>query len=192
MTVEQALKESRGTTLMEGRAIREVQAMLYAGECVQWAITGNMEVIDTGAKMYGSMQNYFDFKNKVSGVMVLTDQRVIFCSSILFGSNKMLKTFALDEVCGVNQTSTLALATLRVQGIFETLSIQGGEFGVSGMRTRLEQAVKETKAKTAQPAPAPQDTQTLEGQLRSLKSLLDDGILTTAEYEAKKKQILGL
>lgn len=29
-------------------------------------------------------------------------------------------------------------------------------------------------------------------QLRKLKSLLDDGVITQSEYEAKKKQILGI
>lgn len=43
------------------------------------------------------------------------------------------------------------------------------------------------------PAPAAAAPQTdAADQIRKLKSLLDDGILTQAEFDAKKKQILGI
>jgi membrane protease subunit (stomatin/prohibitin family) len=43
-------------------------------------------------------------------------------------------------------------------------------------------------------APAPQNTATpdITKQLTDLKGLLDDGILTQEEFDAKKKQILNL
>ena len=46
-------------------------------------------------------------------------------------------------------------------------------------------------APSASAAPA-ESASDLESQLRALKSLLDDGILTQEEFDAKKKQVLGL
>ena len=46
---------------------------------------------------------------------------------------------------------------------------------------------------TSQPAPAPAGTVvSVVEEIRGLKALLDDGILTHDEFEAKKKQLLGI
>lgn len=42
------------------------------------------------------------------------------------------------------------------------------------------------------PAPQPSSAPSVADQLRSLKALVDDGILTQEEFDAKKKQLLGL
>ena len=41
-------------------------------------------------------------------------------------------------------------------------------------------------------APETAPTDTLESQLRTLKGLLDEGILSQEEFDAKKRQLLGL
>lgn len=195
MTVEQALKESRSPTFTQGRAIRAAQAMIHSGECVQAAIMCNTEVMNVGTRTYNSVQNYFDPQNKLPGIAVLTDQRIFFCNANAFGDSKLSKMFSLQDIHSVEHSATLGCATLRIQGIFETLVINTTEIRMRGLRTRLEQAVSRIQREAAeepQPVRASQDTETLEEQIHALKRLLDGGYLTSAEYEAKKKQILGL
>lgn len=55
---------------------------------------------------------------------------------------------------------------------------------------RAAQAIRQRVAQTHAPAqPSPPD---VADQIRKLASLLDEGILSAEEFEAKKRQLLGL
>jgi len=51
---------------------------------------------------------------------------------------------------------------------------------------------REQPAETAAPAPAPTAEPEYVGELERLSQLRDQGILSDEEFEAKKKQILGI
>lgn len=57
-------------------------------------------------------------------------------------------------------------------------------------RSKKKAAVQPAQAPVPAPVAAPSND--LTGQLTELKNLLDQGILTQDEFEAKKKKILGL
>ena len=57
---------------------------------------------------------------------------------------------------------------------------------------RLQQFVAEYGEKPARSAPMPPTERSIADQIRELKTMLDDGLITDAEFQAKKKQILGI
>ncbi len=73
-------------------------------------------------------------------------------------------------------------------------AIVGGAIAVSAVssarRNRAERQAIEGAQGQEEVAAAPQDDMTT--QLTQLKGLLDQGVLTQEEFDAKKKQLLGL
>jgi len=82
-----------------------------------------------------------------------------------------------------------------LRGIARTAVISGTATAVSNNVSRrqsrrwADQAEEEQPAEVAQAAPAQDDTVQ---QLQQLAQLKDQGILTQEEFDAKKKQILGI
>ena len=86
---------------------------------------------------------------------------------------------------------------MRRRGLFGTMArtavISGTATAVSGNVARKQQAKAQAQAATQPVAtPAPSSTDDQIAQLQKLAQLKDQGILTQAEFDAKKAQILGL
>lgn len=73
--------------------------------------------------------------------------------------------------------------------------------GVVGLNTKyistdelnyFEKCIQQTKDRAKTAEPEPEVSNDMAGQLRKLKELLDDGIITQEEFDAKKKELLGL
>lgn len=62
---------------------------------------------------------------------------------------------------------------------------------VSSSRAKKQAAAQQAQAPAPQPAPAASTNEAIE-QIKKLAELKDQGILTDAEFEAKKKKLLGL
>jgi len=87
-----------------------------------------------------------------------------------------------------------------LRGMARTAVIAGTATAVSNNVSRRQaqrwnaQAEEQTAAQAPAQAPAPasDDTNTQIAELQQLAQLKDQGILTQEEFDAKKKQILGL
>lgn len=65
--------------------------------------------------------------------------------------------------------------------------------GALGTAKQFRDVVMDYEKRASQPAPAPADAPvSAVEEIRGLKALLDEGILTQEEFEAKKKQLLGI
>jgi hypothetical protein len=76
-----------------------------------------------------------------------------------------------------------------------TAVVAGTATAVSGRVARRQQnryAAEEQQTAAAAPAPAAADEPEYMAELEQLAQLRDQGIVTPEEFEAKKKQILGL
>ncbi len=76
-----------------------------------------------------------------------------------------------------------------LRGVARTAVIAGTATHVSNNVSR-RQAARWSAEEQAQPAQAPVDDTT--AQLQQLAQLKDQGIITQEEFDAKKKQILGI
>ena len=81
-----------------------------------------------------------------------------------------------------------------LRGMARTAVIAGTATAVSNNVSRRQAERWSAQEQDAAPAPAPAvpDTQDQMAQLQQLAALKDQGILTQAEFDAKKQQILGL
>lgn len=84
-----------------------------------------------------------------------------------------------------------------LRGMARTAAIAGTATAVSNRVSRRQaerwygdEQQAQAQAPAAAPAPAPADDMTAE--LQQLAQLKDQGILTQEEFDAKKKQILGI
>ena len=84
-----------------------------------------------------------------------------------------------------------------VRGVARTAVVAGTATAVSGRVARRQQqkfAAEEPQAdpQPAAPAAAPEEEPAYMAELEQLAQLRDQGILSPEEFEAKKKQILGI
>ncbi len=85
-----------------------------------------------------------------------------------------------------------------LRGMARTAAVAGTATAVSNKVSRRQGNRWAAKEQQSQPAPAPQQPAPVSqpdpevAQLQQLAGLRDQGILTNAEFEAKKKKILGI
>lgn len=95
-----------------------------------------------------------------------------------------------------NGTITIALAGTSGSGVLYHGLLFGGSNNIVFVYNRdevrkaeaMKKRIAELQASPPPEASSPSDAD----ELRKFKALLDDGIITAAEFEAKKKQILGI
>jgi hypothetical protein len=83
----------------------------------------------------------------------------------------------------------------RGPGLIGTAARAGVAVGVAGrVRHRQEQrwAAEEQPASAEQAPPAPAAAPDYTAELERLAKLRDDGVITAEDFEAKKKQLLGI
>lgn len=132
-------------------------------------------------------------------LVVCTDQRVLFIDKgMLYGIRST--EIPMDMVNSVNYSMAIMFGKVSiVNGAKETLVENVDKKTAPILAKKIKEARDEFMIKQNQPNQSIQAiTQTapkeksVGDQLRELKSLLDDGIITQDDFDAKKKQLLGL
>lgn len=123
------------------------------------------------------------------GIVALTDRRVIFFVSQLVGKERT-EDFPLSKVSTVNWSKKRMKLTdtgqIEIAGSGFAVAIEGvasvdGEAMVRAIRERLAAPV----------APASTGSVDVADQIKKLADLRDAGVLTDAEFDAKKQELLG-
>ena len=150
--------------------------------------------------------------NGTSGeALVVTDSRVIvlkagYSSGAMFG--RKAKSFPFDQISSVETSRAITAGRLQITAA-GTVEIKQQSIGdafqaenvvnyptAKGMHEKFTRAAtiirgKMAAARQQQPAVTP-GTFSLADELERLASLVTKGILSQAEFDAKKKQLLGL
>ncbi|MBP6731491.1 MAG: SHOCT domain-containing protein [Chitinophagales bacterium] len=128
-----------------------------------------------------------------SGVVAVTNKRVIFSSAILFSSkfvdmdiNKITSVGASDSIMNKLMNSDKLL--IRDSG---GTTLELSAIHRDGMQ-QVVNKIKEVQNALNTSAPASSGTSTAINDLEKLAELKAKGILTEEEFAAKKKQLLGL
>lgn len=120
----------------------------------------------------------------------VTNKRFIMAQKKLLGET--VQSVSLENVNDITFTSGVALGVVTVDTIKEKFNVAIDKKQAKNISDRLHALLTELKDQKCTPASvasaAPSDTD----QLFKLKDLLDAGILTQEEFDAKKKQLLGL
>ncbi|WP_327006925.1 SHOCT domain-containing protein [Dactylosporangium sp. NBC_01737] len=159
----EAAKAQMPATLGTGRALRSLAGQVWERETVERIVIGS--------------------HCKGLGLLVLTDHRVMFVRDA-----EPAEEFPLDRITSVQWADGRLLGTV-------TIHASGGETVIKGLERYTGRAfadavterIDSRRLEVVAPPPAPGD---VFEQLRKLAELRDAGILTEAEFTAKKTELL--
>lgn len=182
MNLKEALKQSGSITFLNGGNIKEAEKRIQKDETLLYALITCISSV----LVNGQLNTNFTLKNKDSGVFVITNKRIFFAQSIL-GSSKF-KEIQLENIQSIDSAKNID-AKIRICGITEMFVLDVKRKQVNEIECILNQAITNLKSYEGN-----DNTKSLSNydQLKQLKNLLDDGIITQEEFDAKKKQLLGL
>ncbi|WP_081589606.1 PH domain-containing protein [Liquorilactobacillus vini] len=126
-------------------------------------------------------------------LVVCTNQRILFIDKgMLYGIKST--EIPLDMVNGVSYSKGLVLGSISVVNGAKTTEIKNvNKETASLMANAIKKAAIEYKANLQEnKSNSTSQIYDLANELRELKSLVNDGIITQEDFEAKKKQILNL
>lgn len=174
-TIQQQLKDAGVTdTFGTKKEIKALPDMLFDDEIIQYATSG--------------------FVDGNTVLMVCTNTRILFVDKgLVFGIKST--EIPLNMVNGVSYSKGLILGSIAiVNGAVTTKIEQVNKNTAPIMVEKIKQAtamLQQANQQPATPAPASEQPDLVE-QLRGLKVLVDEGVLTQEEFDAKKKQVLGI
>lgn len=185
-----AIKASGTSTVMQKGSIKDAAFMIRTDETVIAALAANVSL----GEPQGMIEvNTMSIKNKMAGVVVVTNQRVIFAASSGFKSSKSIY---LTDINAIDDSSVGALfgCVLRIQTTSTVLAIDGIKQTLDPFRNKLEEAAYNAREAKEQKNNNVVIQQAASGadEILKYKGLLDAGIITEEEFNAKKAQILGL
>lgn len=118
---------------------------------------------------------------------VITNKRFILAQKKLIGGT--IQTISLSNVNDVTLSKNLVNHFVVVDTIKETFNVNTQDAKTAeNIYHAIHKALGDTKA----PRPVSGGASSLSDQLAELKKLLDTGLITQRDFDAKKKQILGI
>jgi len=126
--------------------------------------------------------------NIVTEAIVATTVRLLIVRDVIFGKN--IETIAYEDIASISAQKELlgAIVSIETNGkrkwTIKSLPKESAEKVVRWVRARKEQVSVEPLEAARQDDPL--------ARLKKLKELLDQGIISEADYEAKKREILPL
>lgn len=171
MTIKEWLKKTKSKRFVSRRTIRGVKRLLQEDEKVLFAGGGQLE--DGG----------------LLGVFVVTPRRVFFYQGFI-----LYPTFyeiAMQDILTVEAS----FGFLIVKSLASNISFHSYSLNVAPVK--MQTLIKQQMAQYANPLRAGAPTASngsisTADELLKWKQLLDSGAITQEEYDAKKKQLLGL
>ena len=187
--IADAIRASGTSTMMQKGSIKDAAAMIRADETIIAALSANVSL----GEPQGSIKvNPMNFKNKLAGVVVITNQRVVYAAS---SGYKAAKTIYLTDINAIDESSYGSLLgyVLRIQTASTALCIDGGKATLGAFRNKLDEAIHDLREANEQKnTVVVQQVVSGADEILKYKGLMDAGIITEEEFNAKKKQILGL
>lgn len=159
--------------------IESAEKLLYPDEQVLF-------ISPTNCTMYSSNTRK---KESLPGVAILTDRRFIFHYKVLL--NTSTDTVTLDEIRSVNCSGNgLTGGHIEIHTIAKTYDIlvTYKKDIMQKIQNTFETAKNSTVSNNSQSVSATSSAD----EIMKFKQLLDNGVITQEEFEAKKKQLLNL
>lgn len=125
----------------------------------------------------------------------ITNKRIIMAQKQTIAGEK-LQTVYLDNVNDITFSSGLALGVMTIDTIKETFNVgldKKSAKAINAKAVELLHSLKDNKSEAAPAADAPaQQAVSAADEILKFKQLLDAGVITQEEFNAKKAQLLGL
>ena len=189
-TLEEALKNENFLQLKLNKgSIKLAQKMLQADETILYAGIRNIGVKPIVNDL---KPNPYNIKDKMAGVFVITDKRVLCCENALIRNT--FKQIAIDKVQSVD-TLTMIFSQIRITGLTDMFIVDTkNEKDTLNIANALEQARNNISdfpyAEKNSVSCDDKSTERIKA-LKDLKELLDSGVLTKEEFVNEKARILN-
>jgi hypothetical protein len=155
-------------------AFKIIEANLLPGEDVHMVFVGLHNFISAT-------------KHNENFAFAISDRR------ILMGQHKILnntfQAILLDHLNDITLNTGIVYGTICFDTIKETFNVGVDKLTARSIFSRIQEAAFKPKTTPAIQSSPPADST---DELRKYKALLDDGLITADEYNAKKRQLLGL
>ncbi len=191
MDIEEYVRKNNTYNILNKGAIKKAQNLIYNNEKIIYAMVTN---ISFNRNSYTSFENQnklfggaMQLKKVLSGVVVITNKRIIFCNSTLGTTNE--KQMSIKDIQSIDEhiSGLTKTGELRVVGITETFAIKILRKGLNeevkkAINTAMEferNCIEHNNYKISNA-----------DEIRKYKQLYDEGIITENEYERKKQELL--
>ncbi|MEV0544282.1 PH domain-containing protein [Nocardia salmonicida] len=156
-----------------------------------WKLGGGREIKNLGAHLYDTETVQLIAQGTYSddqGIIVLTDTRLLFLFHGIVRQRK--EDFPLRSISSVQSKTGMITGELQIFSSGNTAKISGV------VKDDLEKIAEAIRQQIAHGSPSPPATTAasapdITDQLRKLAELYEAGILTEAEFTAKKQELLG-
>ncbi len=192
MTVDEAIKRSGTTNILAKGSTKKAQKLIENNEEVIYALNTNVLIVDTNKTLMKNTKGMFSLTNGLNGVVVVTNKRVIFCSSIL--GNSKIKQILIQDITSIDENinGLTKMGQFRIQGITETfvLNIYKSKI-VDDLRNAIYKCQEmQNKAYSETNTIINSYQSSNADEILKFKQLLDEGIITQSEFERKKQELL--
>lgn len=183
--IEQAINTFDNKKMQPNKKeLKSVEELLREDERVLYISNTNLDVTTAGKK------------ERIPGVCVLTSQRFIFHKNEykLLGigvGGDTTESIALDRIDSVNSVSTLAVSYVQFHAMTKSYNILCPKKEMKLLQQTFESAISDFSAQKNAPAPAAAVAIDPVAQIKQLSELHDAGILSDAEFETKKADLLS-
>lgn len=124
--------------------------------------------------------------------LYVTDQRIILheIKGLIFNDEKSIP---LKSISSINISKKLLSSTLKIVSTGNKAIIEDVPAHIAlEIKNAIENLKKDFKTKSASSTKKEKDMYDIGNEIRELKDLLEDGLITEEEFNAKKKQLLGV
>ena len=188
MTVSEALEQSKSFTMMHKGSITDTQRLILPAEDIIYAVVANI------AKMpvHGELATTLSISDVISGVLTVTDQRILFVNSVL--GRGVTKEIRLSDIRSIDSKGGDLYECLRIAGTTDMLVTSNASSLIAQLKNAINEALAQKKTQSHPVIISDDDTLDSSDveQLTMLKKLYDSGVITAEEFSAKKAKILNL
>ena len=125
-------------------------------------------------------------KHNSNYAFAITNKRILMAQQKLVGNN--VQSIKLELINDVTKQTGVLLGTVTIDTIKETFNVGIDKQSVDRIASALNEILFDLKSHTATESASSSNVD----EIRKYKSLLDDGIITQEEFDAKKKELLGV
>lgn len=187
MTIEEAIEKSKTKNALAKGSIKYAQESIQNDENVLYAVNTNVVIQKNEQTLIKTkLGGSFNLKGSINGVVVITDKRILFCSSIL--GNKNQKQILIDNIQSIDENinGLTKMGQMRICGITDTFLIN---IYRKGINEGIKQIIYEIQLQKKNNANVVNNFLNAD-EIMKYKKLLDEGIITQDEFERKKQELL--
>ncbi|WP_368258861.1 PH domain-containing protein [Enterococcus gallinarum] len=150
-------------------------------------LSSNLSSDEYAIFCFVGLHNYVSAtKHNSNYAFAITNKRILMAQQKLVGSN--VQSIKLDLINDVTKQTGVLMGTVTVDTFKEKFNVGVDKQSVDRIATSLNEILFELKSHIHVEATPTSNVD----EIRNYKSLLDDGIITQEEFDAKKKELLGL